>query len=128
MLAFLNDLKLIAPAAGGGAFAFVAADGKCRGWVQFIIRSDRQVEIHRLWTLHPGQGNGSFMLSAVCELADRHNIEMVLKTLPFGRKPYPLSREQLRVWYSRHGFEIQGRKMVRRPRTRVSERASAIMV
>ena len=113
---FLNDLKTIAPAAGEGSYAFVAADGTCRGWVQFIIRSDRCVEIHRLWTLQPGKGNGSIMLRAVCELADRHDIELVLKTLPFGRKPYPLSREQLLVWYKRHGFEAWGRKMIRRPR------------
>src|ERR1700722_5160183 len=105
MLEFLNDLKTIAPAADGGAYAFVDADGHCRGWVQFIIRSDRVVEIHRLWTLPPGKGNGSMMLRAVCELADRHGIEIVLRSLPFGRKPYPLSREQLQVWYKRYGFE-----------------------
>ena len=113
---FLNDLKLIAPAAGEGAYAFVTADGYCRGWVQFIIRSDRLLEIHRLWTLQSGKGNGSIMLRALCDLADRHHVEMVLKTLPFGRKPYPLSREQLQVWYKRHGFEALGRKMIRRPR------------
>jgi hypothetical protein len=116
MLDFLDDLKLIAPRAGGGSYAFVAGDGTCRGWVQFIIRSDRLLEIHRLWTLHPGKGNGSLMLRTVCALADRHRIELVLKTLPFGRKPYPLSREQLQVWYMRHGFEPWGRKMIRRPR------------
>lgn len=116
MIEFLNDLKAIAPAAGEGAYAFVAPDGTCRGWVQFIIRSERLVEIHRLWTLHPGKGNGSMMLRAVCELADRHGIEMVLKTLPFGRKPYPLSRQQLLLWYQRHGFEKYGRKLIRRPR------------
>jgi GNAT superfamily N-acetyltransferase len=116
MLEFINDLKIIAPAVGEGSYAFVAPDGSCRGWVQFIIRSDRAVEIHRLWTLQPGKGNGSIMLRAVCDLADRHGIEMVLRTLPFGRKPYPLSREQLQLWYQRHGFEVWGRKMVRRPR------------
>ena len=70
-----------------------------------------------LWTLHPGKGNGSLMLRTVCRLADRHGIELVLKTLPFGRKPYPLSREQLLLWYKRHGFEPWGRKLIRRPRT-----------
>ncbi len=116
MIEFLNDLNAIAPAAGGGSYAFVAPDHSCRGWVQFIVRSDRTVEIHRLWTLHPGKGNGSMMLRTVCELADRHGIEMVLRTLPFGRKPYPLSRQQLLLWYKRHGFEEWGRKMIRRPR------------
>jgi len=116
MLEFLTDLTTVAPAVGCGSYAFVAPDGSCRGWVQFIIHSDRSLVIHRLWTLQPGKGNGSIMLRAVCDLADRHGIEMVLRTLPFGRKPYPMSRDQLQHWYKRHGFEVSGRKMVRRPR------------
>jgi hypothetical protein len=125
MVEFFDDLKTIAPAAGEGAYAFVAPNGNCRGWVQIIIRAERTIEIHRLWTLQPGRGNGSMMLRILCALADRHEIEMSLKTLPFGRKPYPLSREQLQVWYRRHGFEALGRKMIRRPRAASSATITA---
>ena len=114
---FLDGLASVAPPAGQGAYAFMDAEVGCRGWVQLIIRSERQVEVHRLWTLKPGQGNGSIMLKTLCQLADRHGIEIVLKPLPFGRKPYPRSRDQLKDWYERHGFAWVRRRMVRRPAT-----------
>jgi hypothetical protein len=28
-----------------------------------------------------------------------------LKVIPIGRKPHPLSREQLKSWYQKYGFE-----------------------
>jgi len=59
----------------------VAEDGSCNGWVQFILRSDTRLEIHRLWTLQPRKGNGSMMLRTICALADKHGIEIVLKAL-----------------------------------------------
>jgi len=117
---FLRELTAIAPAAGQGAYAFVDASSGCRGWVQVVIRSRSRIEVHRLWTLRPGKGNGSTMLRALCDLADRHGIEITLKTLPFGRKPYPMSKEQLTQWYQRHGFETAGRKLVRRPRAGIA--------
>jgi hypothetical protein len=42
-------------------------------------------------------------------------VELTLRTIPLGRKPYPLSREQLAAWYSRHGFIQLGKKMTRKP-------------
>ncbi len=114
---FLGSLTAVAPAVGLGAYAFVDEDKNCRGWVQFIIRSDTRIEIHRLWTLKPGKGNGAVMLRTVCDLADRHGIEIVLKPLPFGRKPYARTREQLMVWYERYGFSGTLRKMIRYPAT-----------
>ena len=112
---FLQDLTSIAPRAGGGAYAFLNDDKTCRGWVQFIVRSDRLLEIHRLWTLKPGRGNGAKMLRALCELADRHGIELTLKPLPFGRKPHPMTREQLHTWYQQHGFVAGKKNLVRKP-------------
>jgi len=115
MDAFLTDLTAIAPAVGQGSYAFVDAQQEVRGWVQLIFHPPGAIKIHRLWTLKPGKGNGSTMLRAVCELADRHGIEILLKPLPFGRKPYPMTREQLLAWYAKHGFEGNHRKMVRKP-------------
>jgi hypothetical protein len=113
---FLVDLAKIARPAGGGSHAFVDVEGHCRGFVQIIWSSNQQFTVHRLWTLQSGTGNGSMMLRALCDLADRHRIEIVLKALPFGRKPYPMSREQLLMWYQRCGFEGTVRKMLRKPR------------
>jgi hypothetical protein len=113
---FLRKLHLIAPSVGGGAYAFMAGPGVCNGWVQIIVRSDVQIEIHRLWTLQPGKGNGAMMLRAVCALADQCGIEIKLKALPFGRKPYRLSADQLCAWYQKYGFEGTRRKMIRKPR------------
>jgi hypothetical protein len=107
---------IIAPAAGQGCYAFLGPDQNSRGFVQLITQSPHRVTIHRLWTLRPGAGNGSLMLRELCRLADRHGMELELRPLPFGRKPHPLTREQLRVWYQRHGFEGTARKMVRKSR------------
>ena len=112
---FFAELAIIAPAAGQGCHAFIDADGNSRGFVQFIIESPHRVTVHRLWTLRPGVGGGSLMLRELCRLADRHGMELELRPLPFGRKPHPLNREELRGWYRRHGFEGTGRKMLRKP-------------
>ncbi len=112
---FLRELSMTAPPAGGGAHGFLDEDGHHRGFVQFFIESNRKVTIHRLWTLKPRAGNGSFMLGKLCELADRHGVEIGLKVLPFGRKPYPISRSHLADWYRRYGFVGTRRKMTRLP-------------
>jgi GNAT superfamily N-acetyltransferase len=113
--AFLPDLATTAQPVGEGCYALPDGAGGCRAWVQFIIQSHCTIRIHRLWTLRPGQGNGSALLRAVCAAADRHGVEITLKVLPFGRKPYPASRELLVSWYERHGFVGTHRKMVRQP-------------
>ena len=79
------------------------------------MKSRGRLNIHRIWTQEFGRRNGSMMLRTLCELADRHGVEMRLKVVPFGRKPYPLSRLQLKNWYERHGFQGEGWKMWRAP-------------
>jgi GNAT superfamily N-acetyltransferase len=116
MEAFLADLMRIAPSAGRGDYIFATVNGVSPGFVQIILKRERRVEIHRIFTREPGKGNGSAMLKALCELADRHGVELALKVIPIGRKPYPLSREQLLAWYERHGFEGTRRRMIRQPR------------
>ncbi len=102
---FFADLATIAKPAGEGCFAVANPSGGWHGFVQFIVSSERMIQIHRLWTLEPGKGNGSIMVRALCELADRHGVELKLKVIPIGRKPHPLSREQLKAWYQKYGFE-----------------------
>ena len=112
---FLTDLTQIAPPAGRGDYTF-ASPGGGHGFVQLIVKSHDTLVIHRLWTLQPRQGIGSFMLQALCDLADRHAVVLMLKVIPIGRKPYPLSRDQLLVWYQRYGFDGTRKKMMRPPR------------
>jgi hypothetical protein len=111
---FLAALAIVARPVGQGSYAFVEPNGSCRGFVQIIVLPHR-ITIHRLWTRQPGGGHGRFILRALCDLADRHQVELSLKPLPIGRKPYPLSRDQLLAWYQRHGFAGTRRKMIRPP-------------
>jgi hypothetical protein len=113
---FISALKIIAPAADRGSYAFIKPGGGCHGFVQFIVRSDHQLDIHRLWTLDPGKGNGSIMLTALCKLADTHGVELRLKVIPIGHKPHPMSRDQLKAWYLKCGFEGSRWKLVRVPK------------
>jgi|GEM_PF-4988462 len=76
---FLAALKEIAPPAGMGAYALKNADGGCHGFIQFVPHTPASLIIHRLWTLEPGKGNGAAVLGLVCELADRHGVELRLR-------------------------------------------------
>jgi hypothetical protein len=117
---FITALSVIAPSAGRGSYAFINPGGGYYGYVQFIIHSDRIVEIHRLWTHEPGKGHGTLMMRKLCDLADGHGMELKLKALPIGRKPHPMSREQLKVWYEGHAFAGAGWKLVRKPAVKQS--------
>jgi hypothetical protein len=112
---FFAALGAIATPAGRGDFAFRNPDGSRQGYAQFIIHSPTQITIHRLWTRTPGKGAGSAILRSICNLADQQGVELTLQTIPLGRKPYPLNRDQLAAWYSRHGFVQVGKKMKRKP-------------
>ena len=122
---FLNELSTLAIPAGRGDFTFTTPDGHHDGTVQFIINSPLAITIHRIWSAKPGNGAGSRMMRTLANLADRHGVEIRLKVVPIGRKPYPFSRDQLFAWYQRHGFSGNLKKMVRFPRpspTRIPER------
>lgn len=112
--AFVGDLGLVAPADVHGHYRFKKENGHTRGFVQLIC-TERLVQIHRLWAIEPGNGCGSVMMRLLCEIADRHGVEMKLKVIPIGRKPYPLSRGQLKGWYQRFGFEGAGWVLFRKP-------------
>jgi len=114
---FLGELSTIAQSAGRGDYTFPMEDGTKHGAVQFIVQSPRRLIIHRLWTLHPGKGSGTRMLRTLCDLADRHDVELILKVIPIGRKPYPMDRDSLLAWYKKYGFEGNHRRMLRKPQS-----------
>jgi hypothetical protein len=111
---FLQELMAIAPSAGGGHYGFKKPDGHTRGFVQ-LIPSQTGVQIHRIWACEPRSGDGSLMMRALCGLADQHRVEIKLKVIPIGRKPFPMSREQLKDWYATFGFAGERWVMIRKP-------------
>jgi hypothetical protein len=117
MSTFMQDLAAVTRPAERGHHAFVDADGVYLGFVQLLFEPGRRIVLHRFWTLKSGQGHGSGILRTLCDLADRHAVEIELRPLPIGRKPYPMTRKQLAAWYTQFGFNGSGRKMVRMPMT-----------
>ena len=114
--AFFADLAMITHRAASVTHSFCDENNQPIGNIQ-LHRSGGEVMIHRIWTLQPGQGQGSKILSKVCELADRHGVVIRLKVAPLGAKPYPMSAGQLEDWYRRHGF-VGEKKLVRFPASR----------
>jgi hypothetical protein len=114
---FLEELGTLAQPAGRGDYTFPATEGGHHGAVQFIVDGPGRLRIHRLWTMRPGQGSGSKILRTLCDLADRHDVELLLKVIPIGRKPYPMDRDDLFTWYQKFGFEGSHREMRRQPRS-----------
>lgn len=58
--------------------------------------------------LKKGEGEASKALKWVCDLADKHkvDIELIVKPIPnAGAKGKNLTKAQLTSWYQRHGFE-----------------------
>jgi hypothetical protein len=125
VVAFLKELVVAAPPAGRGHFEFKRADGRHIGFVQLICW-ERIVQIHRIWASQPGMGGGSIMMRTLCELADRHGVEMKLKVIPIGRKPFPMSRQQLKAWYQRLGFAGSRWHLTRKPASREFAAASGV--
>jgi GNAT superfamily N-acetyltransferase len=115
MEAFFQDFHAMATPVGRGDYAFRLPGGEVLGFIQIIPARGKRIQIHRFWTRHQGKGHGRTMLRWLCDLADRHGVELQLKALPIGRKPYPLSRDQLCQWYQRYGFEGTRRKLIRKP-------------
>lgn len=111
---FLAALQTKATRAEGGHYVFVGEDGR-HGFVQFIIESPTRITIHRIWAREPGKGDGTNMMRMLCELADQFVVELTLKTIPIGRKPYPMDGEKLGKWYERFGFIRRGKWMRRMP-------------
>jgi hypothetical protein len=112
---FMAALQTRAQKAEGGHYAFAHPDGRRRGYVQFIVESRTRLIIHRIWTHLTGKGDGSEMMRTLCELADQFTVELMLETIPIGRKPYPLDKQGLENWYVKFGFQRKGKWMIRSP-------------
>ena len=114
--AFMEDLRRVAAQASPTTFSFAGENGIPCGYVQLYRPCSGRLLMHRLWTVTRGVGAGSRILQTLCDLADLHGVEIVLRPLPFGAEPFPLSAGQLRDWYHRHGFAGSDKNMLRNPR------------
>lgn len=65
-------------------------------------------------SLERGKGHGSRALDWLVRLADEHGVALYGTIQPIGRRPR-LNARELRGWYARHGFEVKGREIQRRP-------------
>jgi hypothetical protein len=114
---FLHDLERISQKLAPSTYAFCAPNSSQTGILQLGHCRENQISIHRLWATPLGLGHGSRMLRAICQLADVHRLEIALKVLPFGAKPYPMDKAALAAWYERHGFAGTRWNLLRRPAT-----------
>ncbi len=82
-----------------------------------IVLDVNAAEIHlvRLRTAKhlAGQGCGSKTLRWLCRLADRHDITIALE--PIANAHAMLTNQELRAWYTRHGFVARRQWLVRSP-------------
>ncbi len=117
--AFMEDLLHHARSVGPTRYQFDDENGKEAGFVQIYRPFEGRILIHRLWSVSLEPGTGTRMLQTLCDLADLHGIEITLRPLPFGPKPYRRSVEELFHWYSRYGFAGNVKKMVRVPQPAV---------
>jgi hypothetical protein len=118
--AFLQGLARIAEPVENLHFRFGEAENPT-GFVQLWGSADHWVQIHRIWTRQPNNGDGTRIMQALCNLADEHDVGIRLKVLPIGRKPYPLPRLKLKQWYERFGFAGKGWKVRRLPAAKRQE-------
>lgn len=66
-----------------------------------------------------GIGEGTLLLSRLCEIADKLTIGIFLGINSYG----PLSTDALRSWYQRYGWEyLEKKMMIRWPNRRRDER------
>ena len=67
-------------------------------------------------TMDPGKGHATRAVEALCFLADRHNVAIILYPKPFGAGP-TMSTRNLKLWYARFGFKLMRNGSMRRTPT-----------
>jgi len=76
---------------------------------------DGRIDLGCIRTFERRKGHGTRALKWLCQLADKHVVTIVGEIKPVGVERPRLGVAELRQWYKRHGFEVTGRKIVRRP-------------
>ncbi len=68
------------------------------------------VRLGYIGSIHVGRGHGTRALRWLLNLADKHGVEVRGSIHRVGREG--LSERELKLWYRRHGFEIEQKKIV----------------
>lgn len=68
-----------------------------------VSNFDGYLWLNSIMTVEKGRGDASKVLDKICEIADKHQVTIVLTPVPFGRGKI-FTKKQLRDWYGRHGF------------------------
>lgn len=63
-----------------------------------------KLRLKGIQSLNPGTGAGSRLLKQLTDIADKHDVPMELTASPYGDEATRLNSDQLKEWYSRHGF------------------------
>jgi hypothetical protein len=85
----------------------------CRVILESVNQDTLSFEILNL-TPELGTGRGSRALQTICQIADQTRVTLSGVIVPFNDKP--LTLEQLRSWYARHGFTtVEGNHIERLP-------------
>ena len=99
-------------------FAYHREDGSL-GVVLFeIIPAELPdtVDLRVILAAEPLHGDGTHALKWLRDLCDNHGVFLMGVISPIGSQP--LNLDQLTAWYRRHGFDVQGKQMQRRPQQR----------
>ena len=85
-----------------------------------------RLHLSSIRSLKRGEGNASYALNKVIELADKNNLTIELDPKPFktGIEGKDFTLKQLKAWYKRHGFKEEGARMVREPQLKVEDKVS----
>jgi len=65
------------------------------------------VWLSSLRSVQRGLGYGTEALAWLTELAQRHRVALAGLVQPCGQQQPQLTRQQLKAWYTRHGFIVQ---------------------
>lgn len=71
------------------------------------------VWLKSIYSIERGRGHATRAVNALCHLADRHQVAIILYPKPFGNAG-GMSARQLNLWYARFGFKLMRNSSMRR--------------
>ncbi|WP_334043595.1 hypothetical protein [Burkholderia ambifaria] len=104
----------------------VTDDGKQLALLEVSASPNGGLHISDIMAVESGKGYGARALTIVLKIADEHHEEITLTAKAYSSKRRALDTPDLRDWYARHGFvveggdEIDGFDMARAPRPKLT--------
>lgn len=104
----------------------VTDDGQQLALLEVSATPNGGLHISDIVAVEPGKGFGTRALTIVLRIADEHHEEITLTAKAYASKRRALDTANLRDWYARHGFvveggdEVDGLDMVRAPQLQLT--------